>query len=57
MYRWNNPYEWFVEKIRGESNIDEVRAICCMLARKLDSDAIQDIFEREMDNDGYFEKV
>ncbi len=55
-FKWVHPYEWLAEKISKEENISEVKAICFEMAKQLGGEEIQDIFEKEMDQDGYFEE-
>ncbi len=52
-YRWACPYEWVEEKSK---HWDRERLLTefLNLARITDSDTIQDMFQSEMDADGYF---
>ena len=54
-YRWENVGDWLHDRI---ANADEpwLRQAIRDLATVLDYDTIQDIFEDEMDEDGYFEE-
>ncbi len=61
-YRWSHPIEWLQGKIDDLANqrdkdvaVTELRSIASELAGHLDGDTIQDIFQSEMDADGYFE--
>ena len=59
-YRWAHPIEWLDEKITALSQADRVDELCSLareLGAKLDGDTIQDLFESEMDADGYFKPV
>jgi hypothetical protein len=58
-YKWDNPHEWFEQFWRGkiEQGSSELYSIGMELARQLDSDGIQDLFQSDMDADGYFQEV
>jgi len=54
-YRWNNPHEWlawYVQNVPAQ----ELPAIIMDLARHLDGDVIQDLYQTEMEKSGYFEE-
>lgn len=53
-HQWDSPYEWFYWKLEQETDPVWLRNTARNLAGKLDSDRLQDIFEGEMQNDGYF---
>jgi hypothetical protein len=56
-YRWAHPIEWLEERISAlanDANIDGLSDIARACAGVLDSDTIQDIFQSDMDADGYF---
>ena len=55
-YKWEFPGEWLQEKIQGWDEAELRSALLCMLDR-MDNDDIQDIFQTEMDQDGYFEEI
>lgn len=57
MTKPRNPIEWLFDKVRYESDIGELRnlAIAAVMIIE-DGDAIQDVFQDEMDVDGYFDK-
>lgn len=55
-YRWKNPHHWLMDKMR-EANGGQLLNITVALLRMVDADQIQDRFEREMDEDGYFDEV
>ena len=55
-YVWNNPLEWLTAKIDGLDSGTGLAEIAKALAAQLSSDQIQDLFESEMDTDGYFLK-
>ena len=51
-YKWDYPKEWLEEKIqKGEFSSDEVLNDILSF---VDNDTIQDIYQDEMDEDGYF---
>uniref|UniRef100_A0A6M3L1E3 Uncharacterized protein n=1 Tax=viral metagenome TaxID=1070528 RepID=A0A6M3L1E3_9ZZZZ len=54
-YRWSYPLEWLREHLDGLHTQDgELLSEAKELASQLDSDQIQDIYETDMDKDGYF---
>jgi hypothetical protein len=58
-YKWDSPGEWLIEKINSFEMLDfyKLREIALIMARELDSDELQDLFQPEMDDDGYFTEV
>jgi len=57
-YRWESPHDWLdshLEKVSAEPG--ELLSEAKELARKLDADQIQDIYQSDMDADGYFDKT
>jgi len=58
-YRWSHPAAWLSERIDGikygKHSDADLAAMCRLLASQLDSDILQDLFQDEMDADGYFE--
>jgi hypothetical protein len=64
VYKWDHPLTWlydYIDRIGAynpaDNPIDELQAIARQLAEKLDGDQIQDLFQSEMDADGYFTPV
>jgi len=55
-YKYNSVYEWFNEKIINADE-KELRYIAHELSRKVNPDDIQDLFQNEMEEDGYFEEL
>jgi hypothetical protein len=55
-YRWKSPGDWLNEQLSTWTPEDIKKAAEAM-AGKLDSDTIQDLYELEMDTDGYFVPV
>ncbi len=59
-YRWTHPSEWLADKISSYTSLRDADAITQLadlaraLAGLLDGDQIQDLFQAEMDADGYF---
>lgn len=54
-YRWDSASEWLLEKVREKSDDPSyLMGVIDCLIDKVDSDDIQDIFQSEMDEDGYF---
>jgi hypothetical protein len=61
-YKWEHPSDWLRAKVLNPSPAEgdvgwteqEIESAFLALASTLDSDQIQDVFQREMDADGYF---
>ena len=51
----NSPYEWLVEASRSW-NVKRLRDEMLQLAENAGLDVVQNQFEREMDEDGFFDK-
>jgi hypothetical protein len=59
-YKYTHPYHWLsskIEEMAANNDVDGLKAIALQLGNFLDGDTIQDEFESEMDNDGYFTEV
>lgn len=56
-YRWQHPHEWLAEWVEEVYKETELRWIIGQLASKVDPDSIQDLFQEEMDEQGYFEEL
>jgi len=54
-YRWDSPQEWLEEHCRDADDA-ELRSVINELLSKLSADDIQDLFQTEMTQDGYFIK-
>lgn len=55
--KWKNPHQWlsdYARKCRRRTPI--LLNIIRRLARGLDADGIQDLFQEEMKKDGYFDE-
>jgi hypothetical protein len=55
-YKWKNPHEWLFEKMKSWST-EELYCVVDGLANRLDADTIQDLFQIEMEQDGYFDEI
>lgn len=53
-YRWDSPGDWLAEKIAAGDEY-ALRGYLNAIVGTLDSDTIQDIFQAEMQTDGYFD--
>ena len=59
-YRYDNPHEWLeshIAELDTDDNRIELLAIIRALASVLDNDQIQDLFQSDMDADGYFQPL
>ena len=54
-YKYATAHEWLKEASK-DWDIEKLRNALLILSDKCDSDDIQDHFQQEMDEDGYFEK-
>ncbi len=52
--KWDCPHEWLLEKIETTGE-QELLSISRKIGMKLSHDDIQELFQDEMDDDGYFE--
>lgn len=55
-YRWSHPYEWLADTARSWDK-DTLYSELMNLASNTDSDTLQDLFQMQMDEDGYFTPV
>jgi len=56
-YKWKSPRDWLLYKVNHEwDESEKVHALISILDL-LDADDIQDIFQGEMDMDGYFDRI
>ncbi len=52
-----NAIEWLMDQVRYESDIYKLRGLAIAAVMMIeDSDTIQDVFQQEMDESGYFDK-
>lgn len=59
-YLFDHPHDWLNWKVTQLSQADKTDELCSMLrelAEKVDDDTIQDCFQTEMEQDGYFEET
>lgn len=56
MPRFNTPYEWFENALLPRMNHSERTELLCSFAMQLGNKALQDMFQEEMEDDGYFDK-
>lgn len=58
-FKWSHPTEWLNDKINGYEVLQfhELRDLALAMASKLDGDTIQDLFQSDMHDDGYFEET
>ena len=55
-YKWSHPAEWLIERIQNDT-ASRVREYAVALLGMVDADQIQDVFQSEMDSDGYFTQL
>lgn len=53
-YKWSHPSEWLDDYIDTIGSLSEMRDLALDVARQLDGDQIEDLFQAEMEADGYF---
>lgn len=59
-HKWNHPDDWLQDVVQrhvGEGNVTELASILNSVMDTLDPDDIQDIFQSEMEADGYFQPL
>ena len=54
-YKWDTPLEWLIQKA-GSWNATQLFNEFCAMAQTLDLDTIQDLYQSDMDADGYFDR-
>lgn len=55
-YRWSHPYAW-LETASATWDRDRLLREIRRLALQHDSDTLQDLFQLDMDEDGYFDPL
>ena len=55
-YRWSHPYAW-LEHASVNWDRDRLLRDLRRLALQCDSDTLQDLFQEDMNSDGYFEPL
>ena len=53
-YRWAYPSDWLNDKIASSDDVVFLRGVIDSLMSNLPEDDLQDLFQTEMDADGYF---
>lgn len=53
-YQWGHPREWLEHRLNDFENLEDLRQFAHGLAEQLDGDRIQDCFQADMEEDGYF---
>jgi hypothetical protein len=57
-YKWGSPHVWLTDCLmRGRWTPSEVTGVAINLTSILDGDEIQDLFQNEMDESGYFNPI
>jgi hypothetical protein len=56
-FLWGLPYDWLSEKIHAEQDEKKLRSFALECAMELGQEQILDLFEREMEIDGYYDEV
>ena len=55
-YKWVTPYHWLNDKLVTWDRARLMQELS-IVAAKLDYETIQELYQSEMDDDGYFDKV
>jgi hypothetical protein len=59
-YKYESGHDWLAEKLRGfasDGNAAELLGFANVMATKLDPDDLQEIFQSDMDADGFFDDL
>ncbi len=56
VYRWDCPQDWLMEKMEGMDRVTILENLR-QLVSMTDADTLQDVFQTEMDDDGYFDDL
>jgi hypothetical protein len=59
-YRWDNPYDWLIARASSAMSSLDITWLDMSLRRlayQTDFDTLQEIFEAEMNADGYFDPI
>ncbi len=54
-YRYESPHCWLADKIRRIDDLAELKSMLTSIFEKIDPEDIQDVFQTDMDADGYFD--
>lgn len=57
VFRWDHPLDWLNAQIDDCESLANLKGLARALAGQLDGDQIQDLFQAEMDRDGYFDPL
>lgn len=52
-HKWNSPREWLDDKLVADELTE--REVLSAIIDLVDNDTLQDVFQAEMDADGYFD--
>lgn len=55
--KWETPADWLdnkIDNLTDDNDILNLQTICKHLLNLADNDQLQDLFQQEMDEDGYF---
>ena len=55
-YKWNSAHEWLLDAME-KWDINQLKCEFREIMMKMDSDEIQDIYQSDMDADGYFDEI
>jgi hypothetical protein len=55
-YEWDSPYEWLME-YAAKLDTSKLYQEFGVVAEKLDSDQIQDLYQDDMERSGYFKDL
>jgi hypothetical protein len=56
-YKWSSAAEWLLDQIENEWTPEQVQQCARELLQKVDNDTIQDLYQDDMSNDGFFEPL
>jgi len=58
-YQWQTPFEWLEWKVRYTNDIrlGRLQSDLLELAQRTDPDILQDMYQSDMDADGYFDEI
>ena len=56
-YRWTSPNEWLSDQLAATDDPAKLRGYLTAILDLLDPDMLQDVFQTEMEQDGYFQST
>ena len=56
-YRWDSVYKWLAYSVTEKWDAARTRVELLEIAAKCDPDDLQDLFQADMEEDGYFDEV